>query len=364
MTSVLFENHHLYYLPNFLPIIEEMQSRGSYDITVSMPFFVDELERTIFMDTCELLKLNVIYGNTEEDRLKTLKESEFDIVMVGNVGQLNNVVSKNTVAVMVYHGIGLKQTYYRDIDPRIDIRAVESQTRYEELISHGHQNLVLTGFTKCDPLIGQGIEKEIELVKLGLNPKQKTLLYAPSFYPTSLEKLIFHIEELAFEFNILIKLHNFSWHQDRYIYQSKAMKTLEEKNSNIFLARPEHFNIIPFYLLSDLLISDISSTLYEFLPLNRPLIMAECFTLRMKHRVFKNRFLKKIDLNRMEKVDFAYRLAYPENLSTLVYHALDYPEELQEERQLAQKEYLYKMDGKASKRIVDAIENSVKKRTT
>jgi len=54
---------------------------------------------------------------------------------------------------MVYHGIGLKKSYYNDIDSRIDLRSVESKTRMLELKEHGHQNLVLTGFTKCDPLV-------------------------------------------------------------------------------------------------------------------------------------------------------------------------------------------------------------------
>ena len=64
------------------------------------------------------------------------------------------------ITVMIYHGIGLKQSYYNDIDPRIDLRSVESESRLEELKSYGHDNLVLTGFTKCDPLINQNHKKE------------------------------------------------------------------------------------------------------------------------------------------------------------------------------------------------------------
>ena len=38
------------------------------------------------------------------------------------------------------------------MDDRINIRSVESQDRFDELQAKGHQNLVLTGFTKLDPL--------------------------------------------------------------------------------------------------------------------------------------------------------------------------------------------------------------------
>ena len=58
---------------------------------------------------------------------------------------------------MVYHGIGLKQTYYRDITDRIDIRVVESKERYDILQKQGQKNLVLTGYSKCDPLIENDI---------------------------------------------------------------------------------------------------------------------------------------------------------------------------------------------------------------
>ena len=36
MIKVLFETHHLYYLPNFLPIVDEFKNRGNYDIYFSM----------------------------------------------------------------------------------------------------------------------------------------------------------------------------------------------------------------------------------------------------------------------------------------------------------------------------------------
>ena len=53
---------------------------------------------------------------------------------------------------MVYHGIGLKQSYYKDTSSRINIRVVESVARFDELKNYGHRNLLLTGYTKLDRL--------------------------------------------------------------------------------------------------------------------------------------------------------------------------------------------------------------------
>jgi len=42
MIKVLFENHHLYYLPHFIPIIDEMKRRGGYEIVASIPFMMEK----------------------------------------------------------------------------------------------------------------------------------------------------------------------------------------------------------------------------------------------------------------------------------------------------------------------------------
>ena len=297
----------------------------------------------------------MIISEDENERVKIIKNEKFNIIIVGNVGQLNDIVDNDTLAVMVYHGIGLKQSYYNDIDNRIDLRSVESKSRMLELKEHGHQNLVLTGFTKCDPLVKS--ENFLDLESMGLNPKQKTVLYAPSFYPSSLEQLLPFLQNITYETNLIVKLHNFSWHQKKYLYQSESIMELSKNFDNIFLVPPEEFNIIPYYRISDLLVSDISSTIFEYLYLNRPIIMADCFKLRTKHKIFNKRFLKKIDIERMENIDFTLRLSNPEDLPSLVYHGLEYPLDLENERLNAQIEYLYRVDGEASVRLVDAIEN-------
>ena len=191
MTSVLFETHHLYYLPNFTPVIQELKKRGGFNISASIPQKMPKDEQKIFYHACSNLGISIIKALNEEDRIEKIKEENFDVILVGNVGQLNHLTSKKTITVMVYHGIGLKQSYYNDMDDRINIRTVESQDRFDELKANGHKNLILTGFTKLDPLIDLASEEVSRLGQgLGLNPNKKTILYAPSFYPSSIELLL------------------------------------------------------------------------------------------------------------------------------------------------------------------------------
>ena len=160
MIKVLFENHHLYYLPNFIPVINEMRERDKYEIIASISNVANKEEKEIFIEACKQLNIKTITEKTESERILKIKEYGFEVVVVGNVGQLNKIADNtDMITVMIYHGIGLKQSYYNDIDPRIDLRSVESESRMEELKSFGHDNLILTGFTKCDPLSNQNHKK-------------------------------------------------------------------------------------------------------------------------------------------------------------------------------------------------------------
>ena len=217
----------------------------------------------------------------------------------------------------------------------------------------------MNGYTKCDPLIKDDEATKDFLINIGLDKNKKTILYAPSFYPSSIEKIYPELQYFSNEFNLIIKLHNFSWFQKRYQHQSEMMKNLDSRSNNLYLAKPNDIDVIPFMKVSDLLISDISSTIFEFLPLDRPIIMAECFTIRFKHRIFKKRFSRKLDLERYDSIDFVNRINDPGQLNGLIYHCIEYPSELSSLRKEAIEKYLYKNDGKASSRLIDEIESRI-----
>ena len=92
----------------------------------------------------------------------------------------------------------------------------------------------------------------------------------------------------------------------------------------------------------------MSSTIFEFLPLNRPIIQVECLKLRLRHRIFSRRFKKKLDLERLQELDFVYKVDYPSELHKSIAFATDHPEEMSDLRQDALSYYLYKNDGKSS----------------
>ena len=360
MKSVLFETHHLYYLPNFLPIIDELKRRDGYSLSASIPLTINAEERRQLKEAVAKERLEFIDAETESERQTALRSGGFDVVIVGIPGMLGRIVSPKTVAVMVYHGIGLKESYYRDASPRINIRAVESQSRFDELGRRGETNLALTGYTKIDPLAAvDAEERERQLTSLGLSASRPTVLYAPTFYPSSVEKLLPHLPDLAESVNVIVKLHGFSWSQRRYRHQSEAAQQVAKEG--VCLMPREDYNIVPLYAAADLLISDISSTLFEYLALNRPILQTTFTTPRLKHRIFKSRLRRRLDLGRSAEIDFTHRLDRPEDVSAVFRKILGERDKMSPQRQAAAERFLYRTDGRASARLVDAIEERLPK---
>jgi len=360
MKTVLFEVQHLYYLPQFLPIITELISRTNYKIYVSLSHYSTSKEKTKFLSSFTSPEITIISGNSEPDRIAQCQNLSTDIIFIGNKGNIKKLASNNSLVVMVYHGIGLKQSYYKDIPDRVDIIAVESEERFKQLINKNFDKnkLVLSGFTKLDILFKGNSQQTSKFSQdLGLNPTKKTILYTPSFYPSSIEKVLGKLLEVDFQFNLLIKLHQFSWTKKKYSKHIKLARFLAKKE-NVCLLPLEEFNIIPYYKAADLMISDISSTLFEYVVLNRSIIQVLALSYRKKHRIFPFLIKKRLDDNRMTSVNFTTQLSDVKNLLEVIKQHLDNPEMGNEERRKALNHFHFSPDGLASKRLVDAIEKN------
>ena len=77
---------------------------------------------------------------------------------------------------MIYHGIGVKTSYYNDLTRSMDLICVESVDR-EAMLKKMNFNAFNTGFPKFD------------LFKVK-KPKQKIIYYMHLLFPSSLQKTI------------------------------------------------------------------------------------------------------------------------------------------------------------------------------
>ncbi|MEG1839006.1 MAG: CDP-glycerol glycerophosphotransferase family protein [Bacteroidaceae bacterium] len=130
--------------------------------------------------------------------------------------------------------------------------------------------VVETGWTKQDWILSHLHDFDMEKVQLLTQHKrQQVVLYAPTFSPSltslplikeALLKLV-HTKDVV----LLLKFHPLTKQEwiDEY-------KLLAEQEEHIIWV--DDFNVTKYQLMADIMISDTSSTVYEFLLLNKPVV--------------------------------------------------------------------------------------------
>jgi hypothetical protein len=344
--KILFEHDHLYYLPQFEPVIQKLKLMGKHDLFGSLNVSVPKIERNLFSFEMERLGIENVPGNFEPQRRRILKEMNFDLIFVGNKSSLSAIKTNNSFSVMIYHGIGLKQSYYSDLTKDMDLICVESEERKAILEEKGYP-AVSTGFTKLDGF--DSIEK--------YKNEKVNVLYAPTYFPSSLQKTIPYLNPIN-GLDLKIKLHHFYWTNPTYIKIRLLLELAIQAQSNIEIIQFEHYNILPFYAKADLMISDISSTLFEYLVMNRPIIQTTYSTLRLKYKLFPGQLKKRMDQDRVSQIDFTTHCDSPEQLSGIIQESLNKPTIKSGEREIAKNKFLGRCDGNASERVINALESA------
>ncbi len=350
--SVLFQIHHLYYLPQFMPVAQALEADGNFEVWFSPVILSDRRDYEL---TCRILKqqnLRLLTAEREKDRIAQILARNFDVTVFGKSNHAERYCSSQTLAVLLYHGIGFKSCYYTDYNLRLNVRYVEGPYRLGELQKYNYQTeLVETGFPKLDIL--KQIDADALRQKLDLSSGLPTILYAPTFYPSSIEVIAEQLAQISVNFNLIVKLHHFSWLLPKYRHQVNLWQQLSARYAHIRLLPVEEYNIVPYFLVSDLLLTDGSSTAFEFLTVEKPVVLAQCYHLRWKHRLFRNRFYQsRMDSAIESQLDFAYRLTATDQLAMTLEEALRDREGrlplIREKKAL----HLGQVDGESSQRVV------------
>ena len=176
--------------------------------------------------------------------------------------------------VQVFHGLaGEKKGHFR-IRHYFDLYLTQGPyfTKKFNELREKYKNFDVkeTGWSKLDIYSNNKSEFNIEKDVLKLNYKaDKIILYAPTFSPsiTSAPFLKNEIENLAANSKhlILIKFHDLM--SEKLIIEYKS---LANKFKNIIFL--EERNILKYLIIADIMISDTSSVVFEFLLLNKPVI--------------------------------------------------------------------------------------------
>lgn len=245
------------------------------------------------------------------------------------------------VKVQVFHGLaGEKKGHFRirhyfDLyltqGPFFTKRFIEFKNKYKDF------EVKETGWPKLDIYGTEKAKYETEKHKLlQQNNASKVLLYAPTFSPklTSAPHLVEQIKSLAKnhpDYLILLKFHPLMAENWLEVYQKLAQET-----PNIIFETEK--NIIKFLLMADILISDTSSVIYEYILLDKPVITFKNIS---ENSVWENSF----DYNQLENL-------VASNLTEDLFSKT---------RKEIYNNYHPYSDGKSAERMVKAVEDYIKR---
>jgi CDP-glycerol glycerophosphotransferase (TagB/SpsB family) len=354
--KVLFKIGYAYHKAAFDPVIDLILNDEKYDVWFTLD--MEKIRRLFLFDFP--FQQPVIDKWTDAGYRFTRETKGFDIVITGDT--LRNAPDYGrTLLCFLNHGTGIKNILYRELAKVSDDKYmifVEGQHRVDSLNNSGRlgkNEVHLTGLPKLD-YYSQGRYSDTEklLTVLGLNPKKKTVMYAPTYKPTSLYQIKDDIFEQTREYNLIIKLHPYSWmgkyapHRQHRIFERRVIKY-----NNAVLLPFDAYNIVPYYALADTLISEASSTIFDYLAVQKFGIIFDLPCDRLNHS--DGEPLLEIDNREFLKDAFVHI-----NSGKQIHEAIEQALHPTEAMKIKAEEYranmFFKLDGKASERFMSKVE--------
>lgn len=243
--------------------------------------------------------------------------------------------------VQIFHGLaGEKKGHFR-IRKYFDLYLTQGPyftTLFKKLaLKFKDFNVIETGWPKLDSLFqNKGSYSEEKQTLLEKHKAKRIVLYAPTFSPslTSAITLQDEIFKLAnSETLLLIKFHD--------LMDKKVISNYEaicNKIQNAEIVRDN--NITKYLILSDIMISDTSSVVYEFLLLNKPVITFKSSSENIKWEDISN----------------------PKELLSSFQEVVEHDKNKDDRKWIIDNYHPY-TDGLSSKRIIETLEDYIQKKS-
>lgn len=349
MYDAVFYVQYPYYYPHFLPVSREYERRG-----LSVLYILTEKQNTeLIVKIAEDEGLDYRLG---DKYMKTVEARHFFFSTIFK--QLDDVKGKK---VYIEHGIGTKGFAYEAAVKRHDHLIVEGDYRFNSIrkrFPEFKDRIIKTGFSKLDPVHNASDDLKKSYFKhYQLDPEKPTILYAPTFFPSSIEKMSDKFPEDFSDCNIIVKAHYISLHRFRYRKQQKKMKTWS-KYPNCHVCTIEEYDLVPFLTIADYMISDECSAIFEFTALDKPVILNKFLKLRWSYHLKPAKLEKRMDrgMDPFRAIGDNAN-SYPEMLSLLRENMAN-PSKYHKVRKQFMRELCGEVDGNASQRIVDFLTQS------
>ncbi len=275
-----------YYIPHFLPISEYLISQNKKVLYVLSDKQNSSLMEKIVNDE----GYEYVFGS---DNLYSI-ESEF--IFFANIFNAKEKISAKKL--FLWHGVGTKPYDFEAALRTNDVLFTEGKYKYDKLSAEFPQykeKIKKVGYSKLDSVINITDDELSTLKKkYNIDEKKKTILYAPTFYPSSIEKMSTTFPDDFKECNVIVKAHYLTFERSRYKKQVKLFNKWASYD-NCTICSVDEYNLVPFLILADIMISDESAAVFEFTALNKPVILNKFLKLRWSYILNPRKLLNRLD---------------------------------------------------------------------
>lgn len=171
-------------------------------------------------------------------------------------------------AVRINYGVGKDLSTFAPWSAYFDITLTDG--RYTHQYLKHLSNSYIVGVPKFDDWFNKTIDEDlINRVQKLLDPAKKTVLYLPTHGGlSSLYKFGSAVRDLSGGYNLLVKFHHHN-----FLSETKIVKEFQT-NQKIFTFS-EKDDVLPLFLLADIVISDSSSAALETILVDKPLVLLD-----------------------------------------------------------------------------------------
>jgi len=271
--KILFYISKQYSLPIVKPLVDLLQMNEAYSKEIDFAFYISRKVKRVISDEWKVLNLMT--------DLSEAKDFNPDFVLVpGNFVDFRIPGKK----VQIFHGVGLEKTshfkirhffdMYLTSGPAVTDKYLEMQKKYKYFL------VKETGFLKFDYILNydtSDIKEKFEIHK----DKKRIILYAPTFSSKmeSATDLLDIIPSIIAKDELwLIKFHEL-------MNKELVSEFIEKIKDDSFKDKIKFItgnDIVPYLHIADIMISDTSSVIYEFLSLDKPVITYKTITRKDK----------------------------------------------------------------------------------
>jgi CDP-glycerol glycerophosphotransferase (TagB/SpsB family) len=257
--------------------------------------------------------------------------------------------------VQIFHGTSDKTYNLNNEILYYDLVCLSGKKMLEDVERRGlnrNKNCVVTGNPKMDMVFKKIHDRDTEIIKLGLNPGLKNVLYAPTWMDgmgnSSFRKFGIKLPDyFPGEYQLTIKLHPNIHLYQKELVEKLRMKIQGKKNMLLIEKSRELYDIVPVLAASDLLITDVSGVSHEYIGFLRPMIFLDN---RSILRFFYGKGRKRI----WKAGDVVKKLR---DLPETIRKNIEYPDRYRKVQESMLEEIYTYTDGKAVARIIEAVKS-------